>query len=185
MHFLLFGGYLAMLGLLPRTLVEGGMRPARVGLAIAAWLTAAAVANYAGPWLSDKLGRRRPILVAGGAVAGLALGAMALAPAALTIPLLVVAALGGGCVAPLLFALPAELEGVGPARLGAALGLLTLVGQIGGFLLPTITGSAAGSGGLPAAIGVLAVAHLLLLVPALGLRETRESARAPSGAVAV
>jgi MFS family permease len=174
MHFLLFGGYLAMLGLLPRALMEGGMRPARVGLAIAAWLTAAAVANYAGPWLSDRIGRRRPILVAGGAVAGLALGALAIAPSSLTVPLLVVAALGGGCVAPLLFALPAELAGVGPARLGAALGLLTLAGQIGGFLLPTLTGSAAQSGGLPAAIGVLAVAHLLLLAPALGLRETRE-----------
>ncbi len=184
MHFLLFGGYLAMLGLLPRALMDGGMKPARVGLAIAAWLTAAAFANYAGPWLSDKIGRRRPVLVAGGAVAGLALGALALAPPSLTVPLLVVAALGGGCVAPLLFALPAELPGVGPAHLGAALGLLTLVGQIGGFLLPTITGSAAQAGGLPSAIGVLAVGHLLLLVPALGLRETRESVRAPSAAVA-
>lgn len=183
MHFLLFGGYLAMLGLLPRALMESGMPPARVGVAIAAWLTGAAVANYAGPWLSDRIGRRRPVLIAGGAVAGLALGALALAPASLTIPLLVVAALGGGCVAPLLFAMPAEIEGVGTAHLGAALGLLTLVGQMGGFLLPTLTGSAIQAGGLPAAIGVLAVVHLLLLVPALGLRDTRGSVRAPSAAV--
>ena len=183
MHFLLFGGYLAMLGLLPRALMEGGMPPARVGMAIAAWLTAAGIANYAGPWLSDRIGRRRPVLVAGGAVAGLALGAMALAPAAMTVPLLVVAALGGGCVAPLLFAMPAEIQGVGPARIGAALGLLTLVGQMGGFLLPALTGSAAQAGGLSSAIGILAVGHLLLLVPALGLRDTPASARAPSGAV--
>lgn len=184
MHFLLFGGYLAMLGLLPRALVEAGMAPAKVGLAIAAWLTAAGVANYAGPWISDRIGRRRPVLVVGGAVAGLALSALAVAPAGLTVPLLVVAALGGGCVAPLLFHLPAELEGVGPARLGAALGLLTLVGQLGGFLLPSLTGSAAQAGGLPAAIGALAVVHLLLLVPALSLRDTRGPARAPAGAVA-
>jgi MFS family permease len=184
MHFLLFGGYLAMLGLLPRTLLETGMKPTRVGLAIAAWLTAAGIANYAGPWLSDRIGRRRPVLVAGGLVASLSLAAMALAPPSMTVPLLVVAALGGGCVAPLLFALPAELEGVGPARLGAALGLLGLVGQLGGFLLPTLTGTAAQGGGLPASIGVLAIGHLLLLVPALGLRETRESAAPPSAAVA-
>ena len=184
MHFLLFGGYLAMLGLLPRALMEGGMPAARVGAAIAAWLTAAGIANYAGPWLSDRMGRRRPVLIAGSAVAGLALGAMALAPAAMTVPLLVVAALGGGCVAPLLFAMPAEIEGVGPARIGAALGLLTLVGQMGGFLLPALAGSAVQAGGLSSAIGVLAVGHLLLLVPALGLRDTRASARAPSGAVA-
>lgn len=184
MHFLLFGGYLALLGLLPRALVEGGMRPARVGLAVAAWLVSAAIANYAGPWLSDRIGRRRPVLAVGGAVAGLSLGAMALAPASFAVPLLVVAALGGGCVAPLLFTLPASIEGVGPARVGAALGLLGLVGQAGGFLLPTITGAAAQSAGLPASIGFLAVAHLLILVPALGLRETPAAAPAPQGALA-
>jgi len=184
MHFLLFGGYLAMLGLLPRALVEGGMPPARVGLAIAAWLTAAGAANYAGPWLSDRIGRRRPILLAGGAVAGLSLAAMAVAPAAATVPLLVLAALGGGCVAPLLFAMPAEIEGVGPARLGAALGLLTLVGQVGGFLLPSLAGAATQGAGLAGAIGAMAVVHLLLLAPALGLRETRTAAAAPSGALA-
>jgi len=187
MHFLLFGGYLAMLGLLPRALVEGGMAPGRVGLAVASWLGAAAVANYAGPWLSDRLGRRRPILVAGGAVAGLALGAMALAPPAAAVPLLVIAALGGGCVAPLLFALPAEIPGVGPARVGGALGLLMLVGQAGGFLLPALTGATAqylGPAGLAGAIGALAIVHALLLAPALGMRETRAAASAPSGALA-
>jgi nitrate/nitrite transporter NarK len=184
MHFLLFGGYLALLGLLPRALVEGGMRPTRVGMAVAAWLVSAGIANYAGPWISDRLGRRRPVLAVGGAVAGLALGAMALAPASFAVPLLVIAALGGGCVAPLLFTLPASIEGVGPARIGAALGLLGLVGQAGGFLLPTITGAAAQSAGLPAAIGFLAAAHLLILAPALGLRETPAPAAAPQGALA-
>jgi ACS family hexuronate transporter-like MFS transporter len=185
MHFLLFGGYLAMLGLLPRALLEAGMAPSRVGLAIAAWLTAAGIANYAGPWISDRLGRRRPVLLAGATVAGLSLGAMALAPSGLAIPLLVVAALGGGCVAPLLFALPAEIEGVGVARLGAAFGLMTLVGQVGGFLLPTITGATAQTAGVPGAIGALAVAHLLILVPALGMRDTPAARPAPSGALAV
>ena len=184
MHFLLFGGYLAMLGMLPRTLVEGGMPPARVGVAIAAWLTAAAFANYFGPWLSDRIGRRRPVLVAGAAVAGLSLAVMAVAPPSATVPLLVVAALGGGCIAPLLFALPAELEGVGPSRVGAALGLLVLVGQLGGFLLPSLAGLTAGWAGLPGAIGGLAVVHLLILAPALGMRETRTPSSAPSGALA-
>jgi MFS family permease len=184
MHFLLFGGYLAMLGMLPRTLLEGGMPATRVGVAIAAWLTAAAFANYFGPWLSDRLGRRRPVLVGGAAVAGLSLAAMAVAPASATVPLLVVAALGGGCVAPLLFALPAELDGVGPSRVGAALGLLVLVGQMGGFLLPSLTGLLTGWAGLSGAIGGLAVVHLLILAPALGMRETRTLAHAPSGALA-
>jgi nitrate/nitrite transporter NarK len=182
MHFLLFGGYLALLGLLPRALTERGMAPARVGLAVACWLTAAGFANSAGPWLSDRLGRRRPVLVGGGAVAGVALCAMAFAPPSAGTVLLVVAALGGGCVAPLLFALPAELEGVGPARVGAALGLLMLVGQLGGFLLPTLSGAIAQGGGIAGALGALAVAHLAILAPALGLRETRAPAPATPAA---
>jgi MFS family permease len=176
MHFLLFGGYLALLGLLPRALVEAGMPARRVGVAVACWLAAAGVANYFGPWFSDRLGRRRPVLLGGGLVAGLALGAFALSPATSAPAWLVVAALGGGCVAPLLFALPAEVEGVGPARIGAALGLLMLLGQVGGFLLPALAGAASQAGSLAGAVGALAVAHLAILVPASGLRETRAPA---------
>ena len=94
------------------------------------------------------------------------------------------AALGGGCVAPLLFAMPAEIEGVGPTRVGAALGLLVLVGQMGGFLLPALAGATTQSAGLPGAIGALAVVHLLILAPALGMRDTRAARPAPSGALA-
>jgi nitrate/nitrite transporter NarK len=176
MHFLLFGGYLALLGMLPRTLTEAGMSPRRVGTAVACWLVAAGVANYLGPWISDRIGRRRPVLLAGAAVAGLALGAFALSPPSSAAPLLVVAALGGGCVAPLLFSLPAELEGVGPARVGAALGLLMLVGQIGGFLLPALAGAATQAASTTGALGALALAHLAILVPAWGLREARPRA---------
>lgn len=65
MHFLVFGGYLAMLSLLPRALVETGMAPATVGTTILAWLVVAGIANFAGPWLSDVLGRRRPLFIGG------------------------------------------------------------------------------------------------------------------------
>ena len=174
MHFLVFGGYLALLSMLPRALVESGMSPVRVGVAIATWLVFAGIANFAGPWLSDTLGRRRPIffagaLVAAGALAGVAL-ASAYAPSKITI-FLAIAALGGGAFAPLLLTLPLELPGVGPAKAGAALGLLMLVGQIGGFLLPVASGAMAQAAGSPAALALLAVAHLLVVVPATGLRS--------------
>ena len=174
-HFLLFGGYLALLGLLPRGLMEAGVPPSRVGLAVAGWLVAAAFANVMGPMISDRLGRRRPGLLVGGRVAGCALGLLALGPAgagARPFVFLCIAALGGGSFAPLLMALPAEVEGVGPARAGAALGFLMLVGQAGGFLLPTIAGAALQHKGIGAAILVLAVAHLAVVIPALLLRET-------------
>lgn len=173
MHFLVFGGYLALLSLLPRALVESGMAPRTVGPAIGAWLVAAGVANFAGPWLSDVLGRRRVLIFGGATIASLALAAVALSVvlAPNTAPIfLIVAALGGGAFAPLLLTLPLELPSVGPLRVGAALGLLMLVGQIGGFLLPVVAGAMAQGQGSAAALAVLAFTHLLVVIPALGLR---------------
>src|SRR6185437_9577063 len=143
MQFLIFGGYLALLGTLPHALLARGISLKQVGPAIALWLVAAAVANFGGPAISDRLGRRRPILLVGGLVAGLALLAFAFVPGQGGTALLMLAALGGGGVSPLLFQLPLELPGIGPARAGAALGFLMLIGQAGGFLLPTLTGSVA------------------------------------------
>lgn len=172
MHFFVFGGYLAMLSLLPRALSETGMKPAVVGTTILAWLVAAGVANFAGPWLSDVIGKRRPLFIGGAILAASSLAAVAasakFAPSILPI-FLVIAAIGGGSFAPLLLTLPLELPGVGPAKAGAALGLLMLVGQVGGFLLPIVSGAMAQASGPSAALAGLAVAHLLVVVPALRL----------------
>ena len=180
MQFLLFGGYLALLGLLPRALHESGLSTEHTGLAVGSWLVAAGVANVAGPLISEKTGRRRTVVLCGGAVAGASLLLFALVPQGAGLVFLAIAALGGGCVAPLLLAMPAEIPGVGPARAGAALGLLMLVGQIGGFLLPLISGAVAQKEGLSVALVVLALAHLAILVPAYRLRET-----GPRGPLAV
>jgi MFS transporter, ACS family, hexuronate transporter len=169
-HFLLFGGYLALLGILPRTLAETGLPLTKVGLAVAAWLVVAAFANFVGPTLSDRFGRRKPFIVFGSMLAGSSLALFALAPHS-PILFLCVAALGGGCFAPLLMAMPAEIEGIGPQRAGAALGFLMLIGQAGGFILPALSGAALQARGFSAAIGLLAIAHLAILIPALGLRD--------------
>lgn len=191
-HFLLFGGYLALLGLLPKVLLGGGVAPAAVGAVVATWLVAAGVANFLGPWLSDRLGRRRPLVLIGSVVAGLGLAAVALVTQALSggsvgtetaIACLIVAALGGGSFAPLLLVMPVELSTVGPARVGAAMGLLMLVGQAGGFLLPLAAGVLADAAGYSVAIGFIALAHLLIPAVARGLRETG-AARATAPAVA-
>ena len=185
MYFLLFGGYLALLGLLPRALGETGLKPAHVGLAVAGWLAGAGVANYLGPWLSDRIGRRRPFMIVGALVAAAGYGAFALlgAPEGVRgFALLLVAAVGGGCFAPLLLALPLEQPSVGLQRAGAALGLLNLVGQIGGFLLSVVAGALVQGAGLGAALGLIALVHLAILLPAKGLRETGRAAAAPAPA---
>ncbi|MBI2892426.1 MAG: MFS transporter [Deltaproteobacteria bacterium] len=180
-HFLLFGGYLALLGLLPRALTEGGLEPSAVGLAVASWLGAAALANLAGPWISDRLGRRLPVLAVGSTVAALALALVALLPPSFATLALVVAALGGGAVAPILLAMPIEMPAVGPARAGAALGLLLLVGQVGGFLLPVVASGMVEAWGFAAAVALLAVAHLAILLPLRRLGETGPWTRAAAG----
>ncbi len=185
MQLLMFGGYLALLGALPRLLTEAGVPAVRIGPAVALWLTAAGCANLIGPWLSDRIGRR-PLILGGAIVACTGLGLLAIVGlsgdhASLVSALLAIAALGGGCFAPLLLALPLEIEGVGPSRAGAALGLLMLVGQIGGFLLPVLTGMFAEHGGFAGALGLLAVVHGLVVLPALGLVETGRHAVRPQG----
>jgi NNP family nitrate/nitrite transporter-like MFS transporter len=178
MHFLLFGGYLALLGMLPRALVESGMTPAATGRAVAGWLFVAGLANVAGPFLASRIGNR-PILVCGPIVAGLALLGVALAPVAWSPVLLAVAALGGGAVAPILLTLPLELPGIGAPRFGAALGLLMLVGQIGGFLLPVVAGVMAERMGIASALAGLAFAHLAIVIFAPRKTAAATAAHAP------
>jgi MFS family permease len=177
MHFLLFGGYLALLGLLPRALMAFGLEPTEVGLAVAGWLACAGFANFAGPILAERVGRSTVIL-AGSLVAGTALALLAVLP---THPawLLGVAAMGGGAFAPLLMTYPLEIEGIGLAKAGAAIGLLTLVGQLGGFLLPVVSSTLVGEGAhFDRALAFLAVAHLAIALPAL--LSARRAAPAPA-----
>lgn len=176
MHFLLFGGYLALLGMLPLALLQAGLAPAAVGRTVGLWLVAAGVANLAGPWLSDRIGLRRPVIVAGACIAGASLVGVAAAPADSAVWMLIAAALGGGSFAPLMFTLPVESDGIGAPRAGAALGLLMLVGQLGGFLMPVAIGWVSGAFGFRGALIALAVAHALIAVPALAMTETGRAA---------
>lgn len=184
MHFLLFGGYLALLGLLPHALLAMGLEPADVGLAVAGWLVCAAVANFAGPVIAARLGTRRPVLVVGATVGGLGLGALALTGAQPML-FLAIAALGGGCLAPLLLTAPLEMPTIGAARAGAAVGLLTLVGQLGGFLLPIVSGALVREHDFSLALGALSLAHLAIVVPAWGLTDAKGRASVPAAAPSV
>lgn len=178
MHFLLFGGYLALLGLLPRALLAMGVPLTEVGVAIAGWLVCAGVANFTGPVIAARVGRRTVLLV-GAVVAALGLGGLAITGTH-ALPWLALAALGGGAVAPLLLTAPLEMPAIGTARAGAAVGFLTLVGQLGGFLLPIASGAMAEtSGGFSAALGTLAVVHLAIVIPALGLFDASGSSLDP------
>lgn len=58
-----------------------------------------------------------------------------------------------------------------PARAGSALLLVLLVGAVGGSLLGTVSGAMAQGPGALEALAVLALVHLFVVVPAVGLRS--------------
>lgn len=178
MHFLLFGGYLALLGLLPRALMAFGFEITEVGAAVAGWLACAGVANFAGPMVAERVGRST-VIITGSIIAGTALALLALLPSH-PAWLLGVAAMGGGSFAPLLLTYPLQIEGIGMAKAGAAIGLLTLVGQLGGFILPVAASALVGEGGhFDRALALLAVAHLAIALPALLVSRSAASSASP------
>jgi YNFM family putative membrane transporter len=188
MYFLLFGGYLALLGLLPRALIEAGLGRGDAAIAVALWLVAAGIANLVGPQVAHRIGRRA-LIVAGSLVTSGALGALAIAPASSAIPCLIVAGVGGGSFAPLLLAMPFQIRAIGPVRAGAALELLILFGQLGGASMSVAVGVIVdGPLGLAGASLALAVVHAAIVVPAirspraggLGGRERTDEARTES-----
>ena len=146
--------------------LEQAHEATEVGLAVAGWLFCAGIANFGGPMLAERVGRTT-VIVTGALVAGSALTLLALLPSH-PAWLLGVAAFGGGSFAPLLMTYPLQIEGIGLAKAGAAIGLLTLIGQLGGFLLPVLASTLVGEGGhFDHALAALAVVHLAIVVPAL------------------
>jgi hypothetical protein len=77
---------------------------------------------------------------------------------------------GGTFFAPLLVPLPPELAGFGLGKPSAGSGALLFVREVGRFLLRAVSGVIAHGSGFPAALAVLAIAHLLVVVFGSGLR---------------
>ncbi|QLC34642.1 MFS transporter [Halarchaeum sp. CBA1220] len=110
---------------------------------VSGFVAAQAVGTLAVPALSDRLGERGAVIA--GCLALCALGTLALLPARVPLAGLLVGALlvglGAGGVSPLVRMVPAELDGVGPALTGTAVGLVFAVGELGGFLGPFLIGA--------------------------------------------
>jgi cyanate permease len=113
--------------------------------------------------LAERLDRRRAAVP----VAGLALAAGTAGVALAADPLVAAALVAGvglglGVIAPLLRALPVELDGVGAERTGTAVGLVFAVGELGGFAGPALVGALRdATGSFVPGLGVLAAAGLL------------------------
>lgn len=127
-------------GWLPTILESRGAPPALAGRVTTLLVAAQVVGVVAVPVLAS--GRRRLAVVGcGAAVAAGAAGLAAPTGVLAAVPFILLAGAGAGGLSPLVRAIPVDLPDVGPERTGTAVGLVFAVGEIGGFLGPTLLGA--------------------------------------------
>lgn len=115
--------------------LAGGVTAALVGGQIAGVLAV--------PVVAERFGVTREALVGCGAIACVGVLGLFFTPTlALWLVLPVVSVgIGVGGLSPLIRAIPVEIEGIGPALTGTAIGLVFAIGEIGGFLGPVVVGA--------------------------------------------
>lgn len=120
-----------------------GVEPTLAVTVTSAFVVAEAVGTLSVPAVSDRLGRRGGVIAVCGV--GCALGTAALlipgVPFAVPVVGALVVGVGVGGISPLVRMVPPELDGIGPALTGTAVGLVFAVGELGGFFGPFLVGA--------------------------------------------
>ena len=183
MMFLNLGVLIAFSGNFPEALESiHHVNPEKAG-AISSLITWGAVAgNFIIPVISDRIGLRRPFIYVCSIVAAICLFfAWRLAPGSATSALTFLGGFGLGGIAPLVFALPAELPEIGHEYVGGASGIVLSLANMGGFLIPLVVMSPLiAAGTLKAYTTGFSVIALLLaatLLVNIFLRETGTRSR--------
>jgi cyanate permease len=119
-----------------------GVGASLAATATSGFVVAAAAGTLTLPALSDRLDDRGAVIAACGAVCTLGTAVLLVpgVPAVVGVAGALAAGVGAGGISPLVRVVPAELEGVGPALTGTAVGLVFAVGEAGGFLGPFLIG---------------------------------------------
>ncbi len=129
---------MAVMALLPVTLQERGI--ANAGPLISIMMITSLITKLIVSVVSDKLGKRKLFLVLGGIVSGLCLpGYLVLTGISLIILLLFYGAVIGPS-APIIMTATVEVEEIGKTLSGTALGVVSMIATLGGFIGPVITG---------------------------------------------
>lgn len=152
-----------------------------LGVALAGTITSILVAGrFVGtisiPPLSDRLGKRRPMIMACGVLAALGSAGLVISGQLVWATILLVFAIGLGLggVSPLMRALPIELEGIGPRLTATATGLIYAIGEIGGFLGPFLVGALEdATGSYIAGFVLLTGGAIIIIVAGAGMSEPR------------
>lgn len=161
----------AVITLLPITLEERGVENA--GGLVGIMMGATVVFNILGGMLSDRTGKRKPFLL----VCAVLFGICILGFANFTgTPLLITLVLAGaamGTIAPVLMSVPVEMDRIGTALVGSAVGFIFMLGNTAGFVGPVVAGKLMdmSESSLPGFIfiGAALIAAAVFIVP---LKET-------------
>lgn len=160
-------------GWLPTLLGARGVAAGTAATVATLFVVGQAVGTITVPPASDRIGRRRPAVVACGVaavlgVAGLAVAGGAVAAAAAVL----VVGWGVGGVSPLVRAIPTEVAAIGPALTATAVSLVFAVGELGGFVGPFLVGALrTATGSFLPGLGVLFLGALVLVWAGLRLPE--------------
>jgi MFS family permease len=137
-YFLFLGGYIGLIGYAPTYFVTvQGMTAPAAGAVISIVMWVFVLGTFCLPTLSDRIGLRKAFFIPGMVTTGALIFAAAFVVGT---PLWIVAAIWGftAGVSALAFVVPLEMEGVGPALAGSALGVAVTAGYLGGFVAPLI-----------------------------------------------
>jgi nitrate/nitrite transporter NarK len=173
---------LAVITLLPITLEERGLENA--GELVGVMMGATVVFNILGGMLSDRVGKRKPFLLICAVVFGLCVLGFANFTGTALIMVLLIAGASMGTIAPVLMSVPVEMERIGTALAGSAVGFIFMLGNTGGFVGPVVAGKLmdAASSSMPGFI-FIAAALIVSAVVVIPLKETgrkRKPGEAPA-----
>jgi MFS family permease len=145
---------------------------------------ATVVFNVLGGMLSDKVGKRKPFLIISAVVFGLCVLGFANFTGTALIVVLIIAGAAMGTIAPVLMSVPVEIERIGTALVGSAIGFIFMLGNTGGFVGPVVAGKLMdmSDSSLPGFI-FIAAALILSAVFIVPLKETgrkRKPGEAPA-----
>jgi cyanate permease len=170
-------------GWIPTILTTRGVAAGTAATVATLFVVGQAAGTLVVPPVSDRLGRRRPAVVACGlaAVAGVValVVTRSLATGGVVSPGVVAASVavfavgsGVGGVSPLVRAIPTEIDDIGPELTATAVSLVFAVGELGGFFGPFLVGSLRDlTGSFLPGLGVLVVGALALVGAGLRLPE--------------
>lgn len=163
-------------GWLPTVLEERGLTPAVAGSVASVFVLGQAAGALSIPAASDRLRARRPMVMLCGVLALGGVAALVTSGTAVVRSSVAVAAVGFGIggLAPLVRAIPVELDGVGPGLTATAVGLVFMVGEMGGFLGPFVVGSLHDlTGTYAVGLSVLGAGGLLVVAAGYALPEVQ------------